>query len=310
PWGDLWLQQGSAGYGFAGMPFFDPTTNTSITNARTYPNNLGHWMSPDLLAGDISNPQSLNRYAYALNNPTTFTDTLGLHWECASSTINGQSDGSDPSCTWVDDAAAPPTIGCANMDGYGCGYNGPNYAYTGGPTTSGGGGGAGTGTSTPPPPGPPPPPKAPPVTLTCLGTATFSDVSQSQMNSLLTNGPGGALQPNVVPTSGTVAIGGRKTFGLSYSQLQRFGPYITVNPSDLSGIISAMGGPTPPYTVSDIGDVNVRNSSGTRYDIYAFPDDTARNFGVQTSNATITVIPAVYGAHCPSGSSLISGPPQ
>ncbi|HMD96193.1 MAG TPA: hypothetical protein VKM93_02530, partial [Terriglobia bacterium] len=34
PWGDLWLQQGSAGYGFAGMPFFDPTTNTSITNAR------------------------------------------------------------------------------------------------------------------------------------------------------------------------------------------------------------------------------------------------------------------------------------
>jgi hypothetical protein len=38
----------------------------------------GHWLSPDPLAGDISNPQSLNRYAYVLNNPTTLTDPLGL----------------------------------------------------------------------------------------------------------------------------------------------------------------------------------------------------------------------------------------
>jgi hypothetical protein len=37
-----------------------------------------HWLSPDPLAGDISNPQSLNRYAYVLNNPTTLTDPLGL----------------------------------------------------------------------------------------------------------------------------------------------------------------------------------------------------------------------------------------
>jgi hypothetical protein len=38
----------------------------------------GHWLSPDPLAGDISNPQSLNRYAYVLDNPTTLTDPLGL----------------------------------------------------------------------------------------------------------------------------------------------------------------------------------------------------------------------------------------
>jgi hypothetical protein len=30
------------------------------------------------VAGDVSNPQSLNLYAYALNNPTTVTDPLGL----------------------------------------------------------------------------------------------------------------------------------------------------------------------------------------------------------------------------------------
>jgi len=35
-------------------------------------------MTPDPLGGDITNPQSLNRYAYALNNPTTLTDPLGL----------------------------------------------------------------------------------------------------------------------------------------------------------------------------------------------------------------------------------------
>lgn len=35
-------------------------------------------MSPDPLAGAVGNPQSLNRYAYVLNNPETFTDLLGL----------------------------------------------------------------------------------------------------------------------------------------------------------------------------------------------------------------------------------------
>ncbi len=36
------------------------------------------WLTPDPLGGQITNPQSLNRYAYALNNPTTLIDPLGL----------------------------------------------------------------------------------------------------------------------------------------------------------------------------------------------------------------------------------------
>jgi hypothetical protein len=38
----------------------------------------GRWMTPDALGGDITSPQSLNRYAYALNQPTTLIDPSGL----------------------------------------------------------------------------------------------------------------------------------------------------------------------------------------------------------------------------------------
>jgi RHS repeat-associated protein len=48
------------------------------TPFRRYSGAQGRWLSPDPLAGDVSNPQSLNRYAYVLNNPTTLTDPLGL----------------------------------------------------------------------------------------------------------------------------------------------------------------------------------------------------------------------------------------
>jgi RHS repeat-associated protein len=62
---------------FAGMER-DTETGNDHTWFRGYEQNLGRWMSPDLLGGDITNPQSLNRYAYALNNPTTLIDPVGL----------------------------------------------------------------------------------------------------------------------------------------------------------------------------------------------------------------------------------------
>jgi len=45
---------------------------------RFYAPNPGRWHSPDPLASDITNPQSLNSYAYVMNSPTTFVDPLGL----------------------------------------------------------------------------------------------------------------------------------------------------------------------------------------------------------------------------------------
>ncbi len=79
PWGqNTWQVWGSGGYSFAGMPYYDTTTGTNPTEYRFYTQNLGRWLSPDPVAGDITNPQSLNRYAYVMNNPTTSIDPLGL----------------------------------------------------------------------------------------------------------------------------------------------------------------------------------------------------------------------------------------
>ncbi len=63
-------------YKFAAMKF-DQESGNYYTINRYYPPNVGSWLNPDPLAGDMANPQSLNRYAYALNSPATLTDPSG-----------------------------------------------------------------------------------------------------------------------------------------------------------------------------------------------------------------------------------------
>ena len=65
-------------YKFTGYEF-DSETGNYYAYARYYSPRLGRFLSADLLGGDILNPQSLNRYAYVLNNPETFIDPLGLN---------------------------------------------------------------------------------------------------------------------------------------------------------------------------------------------------------------------------------------
>ncbi len=60
---------------------------------------------PDPLAGDLTNPQSLNRYAYALNNPTTLVDPSGL--DAINCTIrNGCREPGSNACTWANGCRA------------------------------------------------------------------------------------------------------------------------------------------------------------------------------------------------------------
>jgi len=78
PWGQVWQEGGTRQYRvFAdlGWPVNDPLYPSAT---RGYKQSLGRWMTPDKLGGDVTNPQSLNRYAYVNNNPTTLNDPEGL----------------------------------------------------------------------------------------------------------------------------------------------------------------------------------------------------------------------------------------
>ena len=57
----------------------DKESYTDHSQFRQYQESLGRWMSPDPYDGsyDVTNPQSLNRYSYALNNPLSKTDPSG-----------------------------------------------------------------------------------------------------------------------------------------------------------------------------------------------------------------------------------------
>lgn len=78
PWGQEWTNTGTQyELHFGGMPITDEGNYLALVS-RLYSTSQGRWLTPDLLAGDITNPQSLNRYAYAGNNPASFIDPLGL----------------------------------------------------------------------------------------------------------------------------------------------------------------------------------------------------------------------------------------
>ena len=70
-------------YHFAGLDH-DAESGTEHASFRQYSSTFGRWMSPDPFSGsyDFTNPQSLNRYTYALNNPLSMVDPSGLD-ECA-----------------------------------------------------------------------------------------------------------------------------------------------------------------------------------------------------------------------------------
>jgi RHS repeat-associated protein len=83
PWGQVWSNPsglfGNTFYQrYASLQLYDTATDGYVPPFRYYVSNQGRWLTPDPLAGDILNPQSLNRYAYVLNNPTSMIDPLGL----------------------------------------------------------------------------------------------------------------------------------------------------------------------------------------------------------------------------------------
>ena len=100
----------------------------------------GRWLSADPYAGsyDLTNPQSMNRYAYVLSNPLGFTDPWGLD-VCNDSEdyTNGQDITYD--CVSADDGGDG---GGGGGVGGSSGSSIPGYGQIGGGPADGGGGGA------------------------------------------------------------------------------------------------------------------------------------------------------------------------
>jgi RHS repeat-associated protein len=66
-----------------------PTQNVGLIymNARYYLPEIGRFISADTIVPDPTNPQSHNRYAYALNSPVSYTDTTGHCVEPVTATV-------------------------------------------------------------------------------------------------------------------------------------------------------------------------------------------------------------------------------
>jgi len=95
PFGKPYAVTGSEAYKYTGERHDDPTGFVYL-RARQYDPDLGRFISLDPVLGSLSAPQTLNRYAYVVNNPLKYTDPTGrdcswnpLSWgECAAAVGN------------------------------------------------------------------------------------------------------------------------------------------------------------------------------------------------------------------------------
>jgi RHS repeat-associated protein len=80
PFGEAYNEAGTQDRSFTGQ---DQSTTPAVYDFmfRKYDPTAGRWLSPDPAgwdSTDATNPQSLNRYAYTMNNPLSNIDLLGL----------------------------------------------------------------------------------------------------------------------------------------------------------------------------------------------------------------------------------------
>jgi hypothetical protein len=70
--------------------------------ARWYDSYLNRWTQPDSIIPDWYNPQSLNRFAYGLNNPVKYRDPTGHRVVCDDATCGIEGTGT-PGYTYSDE---------------------------------------------------------------------------------------------------------------------------------------------------------------------------------------------------------------
>jgi RHS repeat-associated protein len=156
PYGESYAETGSTDEEFTGQRHDDTVMSLYDFPFREYNSTQGRWLSPDPLGGDITNPQSLDRYAYVMNNPTSLIDPLGLQPDCDPEI--------DPDCCDPWDPCLPYPL----PPGGGGGGGG-----------EGGGGSAGGGNT--------PPADNPPSNNWTLGTNCLKDYVITQIQNALLN---------------------------------------------------------------------------------------------------------------------------
>jgi RHS repeat-associated protein len=92
PFGETWYESGPDVPGAQKYKFtsYERDQESGLDQAmfRYYSPRIGRFMSADLLAGSLRDPQSLNRYSYVGSDPVNFRDPLGLDGD------------DDDGCTW------------------------------------------------------------------------------------------------------------------------------------------------------------------------------------------------------------------
>ncbi len=73
---------------------YDDKSSLVFMNARWYNPSVGRFMSKDTYRGDLAVPQSLNQYAYVMNNPINYVDPTGHIAVHGLSYYRGMSEGS------------------------------------------------------------------------------------------------------------------------------------------------------------------------------------------------------------------------
>jgi len=114
----------------------DSETGYNYANARYDAGRWGRFLSPDPYLGslDITDPQSLNRYAYVMNRPLNLIDPTGLDGSCGDPDDGSDDcskeldpiDGLDGSGNVIAGTPTPCGPGCIRIDVYAPYINGPD----------------------------------------------------------------------------------------------------------------------------------------------------------------------------------------
>jgi RHS repeat-associated protein len=99
PFGESWYASGTATKWKFTSYERDPESANDYSMARYDVNRLGRFNSPDPLAGSIADPQTLNHYSYALNDPINVIDPSGMSPNCLIDSHGNCIGGSGGSCT-------------------------------------------------------------------------------------------------------------------------------------------------------------------------------------------------------------------